>query len=196
VRKPYGRGMRHSQVPVLQRQMLAHRALALAVEEGVEGLKEDGDNLGFVLASNMNAGFAIELGLKAFYMSFHAKGPPATHDLFKLYEALPEHLREDIDTRYRRKVQGGPDIRVFAFKFSPEELNSPSADEGPNYLSTEGCLNGCASVFVRARYFFEDLNAVEWTVIESPVFYMVRMVDALDEAYEHAFSQATVTSTD
>jgi hypothetical protein len=174
--------------------MLAHRALALAVERGVEGLNEDGDNVGFVLASNMNAGFAIELGLKAFYMTFHAKGPPATHDLVRLYEALPEHVRAEVDVRYRSKAHNGPDIPVFAFKFSPDEPDVPSRDEGSNYLTTEGCLRGCSSVFVRARYFFEALTPVEWTVLENPIFYMVCMIDALDEAYEFALSKATVIS--
>jgi hypothetical protein len=174
--------------------MLAHRALALAVEEGVAGLYDDADNLGFVLASNMNAAFAIELALKAFYMTFHAKGAPATHDLLGLYEALPQEVREDIDSRYRSKVHEGPDIRVFASKFLPDESDSPSRDEGSNYMSTEGCLEGCSSAFVRARYFFQDVGPVEWTVIESPIFYMIRMVDALDEAYDCALAKATVVS--
>jgi hypothetical protein len=125
-------------------------------------------------------------------MTFHAQGPPPTHDLLRLYEQLPEHVKADIDARYRTKTREGPTIPVFAFKFSPKEPDVPPRDEGTNYLSTEGCLRGCALTFVKARYFFEDLTSVEWKVIESPIFYMIQMIDSLDEAYELALSKSTV----
>jgi HEPN domain-containing protein len=165
--------------------MLAHRALAVATQEGVKDL-EEGDNVGFVLASNMNAGFAIELGLKAFYMTFHSEGPPATHDLLKLYSGLPSHIREAVDARYRTKVVNGPPIRVYAFKFSVEDPDVPEEANRPVYTSAEACLAGCSNAFVRSRYFFEAMTDADWSIVDNPIFYMTAMVDALDEAYEEA----------
>src|SRR5262249_27387120 len=124
---------RHAQTPMVVLQIEALEIVAR--EASLRALTSPtGDDIGHVLTSNMSAAFAIELGLKLFYMTFCKNGPPATHSLAKLYAGLPSKTSTNIAVAYRTNLPNS-NIKVFGFQLGPSPPQTPTTQVGQTYTT-------------------------------------------------------------
>jgi hypothetical protein len=143
-------------VPIDYRTQLAcadaFRRLAQPLIPGIRSLPEGAgadpdEGIGDLAACAANMAFALELYLKLM-IALPGGQVPHTHDLRRLYDALPDWMRMKVVERYREK---GP-FRVITLATglgdSPEWLDSKSADL-PSVLSRSG------DAFDAWRYMFE-----------------------------------------
>ena len=172
----------HSQVPVARAQIRSLRAQAEAVD-ALSDIALPEDQLGHVLTSLMLAGFALELGLKMFGMTY-AHERPRGHDLKQLFEQLPQQVRDDIAATYEGSTFPQPSITVFALQKSENAPTLPSQPSGGGYSTVHEVIEQSAKMFTRARYFFEEIGAERWTSIEYPIEYMLALSHVLDVVYD------------
>lgn len=184
---------RHAQTPMVLLQIEALEVVAR--EASVHALASPtGKDIGHVLTSNMSAAFALELGLKLFYMTFFANGPPATHSLAKLYAGLPSKIRTNIAVDYRTNLPNS-NIKIFGFQLSPAAPQTPVAQLGQIYATANELFAGGDQAFVAARYFFEQIGNVNWSTIEHPIDQMLHMSAVLRSVYGAQIAQAARSKT-
>jgi hypothetical protein len=178
------RGENHSRVPFMRSKIRALRRAAEALEEAIPEAPER-DVVGLVLASSMNAGFALELGLKLFFMTFYKQAAHG-HDLMKLFQKLPEQIRGDIVESYAASfaASGQPPVKLYGYKISKEPPKRPAGISGKDFSSAIGLLDEASDAFVVARYFFERVGAGDWAVISHPLHYMLLVSGVLDVVYD------------
>jgi hypothetical protein len=141
------------------------------------------DQIGHVLVSNLLGGFALELGLKMFYMTYY-KEATRGHNLNKLYSNLPDQIRGDIAVSYSATLKGTPPINYYAFQVASDPPSVPEGVRRENYGSAKTLFSSVSSVFTRARYFFEGLRSEEWLVVSHPIYYMMVMSHVIDVVYD------------
>jgi len=173
---------RHARVPIALSQIRALEQAALTADSRVQSSTAH-DQIGHVLTSNMLATFAIELGLKAFYLSFSEGKPPSTHWLAALYRGLPARIRGDIAATYASDLPDLP-VVMFALKASPVRPTIPDRASGGGYGDADAFFESTSKAFIAARYFFEQVDGADWSVIDHPIDYMLRMSDVLRIVYE------------
>ncbi len=142
------------------------------------------DEVGYVLTSNMLAGFALELCLKLFYMTYNEEGPPRGHHLSALYAGLPDTIKKDIATAYLATNNGKALIRVFGLRHSPETPAVPATTLGHRYDSADAFFTSADDCFVRSRYLFEEVNGEDWTLVDHPLSCFASMIDVVVGVYQ------------
>ena len=80
-------------------QRLAEPFLASIAEDVKEGTQSPSRNIGDLVAVASNLAFAVELYIKTLLAQLQ-HDVPRGHDLGKLYVAIPEHVREEIEKSY------------------------------------------------------------------------------------------------
>lgn len=139
--------------------------------------------IGLVLTSNMLAGFALELGLKLFYMTYRDEGPPRnTHDLLMLFEGLPSKIQADIAALYERMPKNDR-MRVHAFITAPSQPSQPPASPTRGYADARSAFESASKLFVQSRYFYETVTGEDWSVIDHPFDSLIALGRALLTAY-------------
>lgn len=179
------RSTRHSRVPIVRQQIRGLRDAAQRSAELVS-LDPKTDDIGHVLAANMNAGFALELGLKLFSMTY-ADTVPRGHELKKLYDNLPEQIRSDIALTYATGIENVlVPIKSFAFQISSTPPSTPTGPvgSGSGWATAEKLFETADRTFEQARYFYEEIKSDQWISIDHPVRYLIAMIDTLDVVYE------------
>lgn len=172
----------YSQVPIARSQIRSLRTQAEAVASLAE--KTSGaDQMGHVLTSVMLAGFALELGLKVFPMTYDNKRPDG-HDLKTLFDKFPEQIRGDISASFEASSFPKPAITVYAMTASKAQPQAPSDVPASRFDTAENVLIHSADAFIRARYFFEGVKAEKWAAIYHAVHYMVALSHVLDVVYD------------
>jgi hypothetical protein len=179
------RELRHSKAPVVRSQIQGLRAvvqhssaLALSAPEN--------DRIGHVLAANMNAGFALELGLKLFAMTF-ADVVPQGHHLKTLYEGLPSQIQGDIASTYENALHGSnATVTSLALQVSAAQPSKPSGSltGAIGWATAPNFFESANHTFVQARYFYEDVGAGAWAAIDHPATYLDAMIGTLDVVYQ------------
>lgn len=177
------RSARHAQIPIMSKQIHALRQIARSVSDQGRALPYQAA-IGFILTSNMMAGFALELGLKIFYMTFCGNGPPNTHSLLSLYNDLPAQIRGDIAATYEHELQDTP-IQLYAFMTAPRPPEPPEGGDGKRYDSAISLFESASDCFIKSRYFFENVGAADWSIVDHPIDYLLRMSDGMEVVYEH-----------
>lgn len=184
------RELRHSRAPLVRLQI---RGLKAAAGQSATFARSgsESDRIGHALAANMNAGFALELGLKLFAMTF-AQTVPRGHDLKGLYDALPDQIRGDIVSTYETAIQGA-DVTVTSFAFQVSE-GSPCPPSGnlsgtPGWWTAPTFFESANRTFEQARYFYECVEVGAWAAIDYPAAYLVAMIETLDVVYQAYLDQ-------
>lgn len=168
--------------PLAISQARAFANLARSISIGIE---EKG-NHGELLAYLVNAGLSIELYLKALMIVARSGRVTKGHDLDQLYRDFPEFLRDFLEFTYTsRRPPEGWKLTMHALKFSPTQPNGPDTHPAPQFHTFADALRTTKDAFVQARYFFEKVNTVDWSIFA----YAPRPLDAamlaLDSTYEH-----------
>lgn len=140
------RGKRHNQTPLIRAQINALRKMLEDAQP---------EEIGAVLATNIIAGFALELSLKLFYMTFFDKGPKFTHDLRDLWSGLPSKWRREVDREYRRDARSKKDFSIFALQSAPSLPNVPDNHKLPSVGTADELFTAVSVMFTDARYFFK-----------------------------------------
>ena len=173
---------RHAQAPIVKAQIAALEYAARETSIRAASAPEL-DQIGHVLTSNMSAGFALELGLKLFYMTFAPKGPPPTHSLSDLYAGCPRQVCGDIDETYRSNLPT-TSIRMYGLRTSPTRPAAPTATAGSSCENAFSFFDSTDLIFVQARYFFEKVDDVDWSIIDHPIDHMLQMSNVLRVVYD------------
>jgi hypothetical protein len=145
--------------------------------------------IGRILSANMAAAFALELGLKVFYMTFEEEGPPRTHELKLLFLGLPAPIVVDITCGYAAVVPRLQSAKVLALTVSPEMPSLPNGACGGGWGAAPDFFETASRAFVEARYFYEKVTDAGWATVTdlSPV--MVEMSQVLDRVYDGYLSK-------
>lgn len=179
------RELRHARTPVVRSQIRGLKAAAQHSATLALNAPEN-ERIGHVLAANMNAGFALELGLKLFAMTF-AQTVPRGHHLKTLYDALPAQIRGDIASTYENALQAANvNVISFAFQFSAQPPPKPSGSltGTAGWATAATFFESANETFVQARYFYEEVGEGAWAAIDHPAAYLVAMIDTLDDVYQ------------
>lgn len=175
----------HSKVPIMRSQIRALRYAARSANSAVAE-SETYERAGEMLAAGMNAGFALELGLKLFYMSYHHRAVRG-HDLHKLFAGLPDQIQGDISLSYSTSLEASilpPTIKFMAFRNSTTPPAKP--DRAPKFDPTtaQGLFDFARGAFEGGRYFYDKVNADDWTNAGYPIDHMLLMSEILDVVYD------------
>lgn len=177
--------LRHATTPVVRAQIRGLRA-AVQRSEALVLHASESEQIGHALAANMNAGFALELGLKLFAMTF-AQNVPRGHHLKTLFDALPPQIRGDIASTYEGGIVGS-NIAVTSFAFQVSTAPPPTPFGGltnsVGWGTAENFFESFNNGFVQARYFYEIVGESAWVAIDYPVAYSLAMMDTLDIVYQ------------
>jgi len=137
---------------------------------------------GHMLTANMQAAFALELGLKVFHMTWADKEARG-HDLKKLFNGLPQQMQGDIRATYEGSWQTLPNVFMLAFRTSPDPPPPPPSPPAASYAKADELFDACSLLFVQARYFYEQVGP-DWAIVHHPIQYMLRMIDVLALVYD------------
>ncbi|MDB5909280.1 MAG: hypothetical protein JWP34_3394 [Massilia sp.] len=168
--------------PLAISQARAFANLSRSISIGIQ----DSGNHGELLAYLVNAGLSIELYLKALMIAARSGRVTKGHDLDQLYRDFPDFLRDFLEFTYtsRRPAEGWK-LTMHALKFSRTQPQVPDMHPSPQFQTFADTLRTTKDAFVHARYFFEKVNTVDWSVFAyAPVPLDAAML-ALDAAYEH-----------
>lgn len=177
------RTQRHARHPIVREQIIALLDAARFTGEQVETVPSGAPApIGLVLTSNMLAGFALELGLKLFYMTYRDDGPTNTHDLLALFEGLPPKIQADVATLYARMPKKDT-IRVYALITSPTQPNKPTATSTKGYSDARSAFESASKLFVQSRYFYETVTGDDWSMIDHPYDGLITLCRALITVY-------------
>ena len=171
-----------SQVPVARAQIRSLRGQAEMAAAAVTSA-EAGDSIGHVLTSVMLAGFALELGLKMFGMTYGNERPRG-HDLKKLFDAFPEQVRNDISDSFAASTFPKPPITIYGITTAKEQPMAPSEAPASRYDTADNVILYSADAFTKARYFFEDVQPAKWATIDHATHYMLALSHVLDVVYD------------
>jgi hypothetical protein len=121
--------------------------------------------------ATMLAAFCLELWLKVFYLTYYRDGIKG-HHLLTLYEGLPPPIQHDISDCYLQvtKDRGGPPIVIsIGLRTSPMQPDVP--EQGPIYTydTAQDLLSTMSDLFVRYRYFAEEIGGIEWSLFPLPL---------------------------
>lgn len=136
--------------------------------------------------ANMVAGFCLELGLKLFFLTYYKEGARG-HELLGLFDKLPAPIQADIEDCYAQISRDHgviPSIPVFALQTSPNQPAVPSAPPQFSYETARDLLTLVNDLFVRSRYFAEEVGSIDWAMFPLPLSPSLRLSQAMDAVYD------------
>lgn len=175
----------HERVPIMRSQIRALTGAAQTAHKSADQALVN-DQAGMLLAAGMNAGFALELGLKLFYMTFHERAGWG-HDLRKLFFDLPPQIQGDISESYVASLAASSlpaTFRLAAFRTSQEPPPKPEGSLSYDITTAQGLFDTAWDAFERGRYFFDKVGPDDWAVTGYPIDHMLLMVGVLDVVYD------------
>ena len=112
-------------------------------------------DFGGCIASVTNLSLALELYLKALYL-LSGLQVPTTHDLWSLFEGLPQSVKSTIIACYKRLPEAPAGIKVLEIQLSvgPFKGDPPFPDSNLDY-SLENVLKRSKDAFQTWRYLYE-----------------------------------------
>lgn len=172
------------------------RAFANVCRSISTAIHEDGAS-GELLAYLVNAGLSIELYLKALMIAARAGRVTKGHNLDALYKEFPDFLRDFLEFHYTTKCPtDGWKFTMHALKFSATLPKIPDAHSAPKFGTFADTLHTTKDAFVRARYFFEEIDNTDWAVFAYAPMPLDAAMLALDSAYEHLLAGSFAAGKD
>lgn len=143
-------------------------------------------DIGSMLAALLTIGFCLELYLKAFMTAARDGHVLEGHDLTQLYAEFPLFIKVALEERYSRDRLGQWTVPVVGLRTSSKQPTVPNDDAAGRsaYGSFETALAALSNAFVRARYFYEEVNGRGWATFDYAVEPALFLVDALDKVFE------------
>lgn len=179
--------------PLAISQARAFANLSRSISIGIQ----DGGNHGELLAYLVNAGLSIELYLKALMIAARSGRVTMGHDLDELYRDFPDFLRDFLEFTYAsRRPADGWKSAMHALKFSRTQPQVPAGHPRPQFQTFADTLRTTKDAFVNARYFFEEVNTVDWSVFAYAPVPLDAAMCALDAAYEHLLAGSFAAGRD
>lgn len=151
-----------------------------------KSIKKNPENIGEVLASNMISGFALELGLKIFYMTY-SHSVPRHHDLLRLYENMPQQIKDDVALSYAVTYdanQFDKEVKFYAHTFSEKCPEKPQFNLDKSFSTASDLFCNISPIFTQSRYYFETVSNLDWSIIPNPIQHMDLMSGVLDIVHE------------
>ena len=183
------RAARHAQTPVMRGQVSSLRTFALAASERAGDVNSTNQAIGELLTSNMAAGFALELALKLFFMTFHEDAPENTHRLERLWQKLPSEWRSEVDRVYREDPRSASPVHLLALQRADTPPPVPQDYKRPRLSTADSLFASLSETFVSSRYFYERVAAGEWAVAEHPIGQTMAMLDVLTAFYDYLLNE-------
>lgn len=148
-------------------ELLQH---SIKIDESIQQIVKDDENaypVGKILTANVLIGLSIELFLKCFMIVGRKDGVKRGHGLDELYNEFPSFLKSAIELKYREMPKSKNALMLeIAIKSSKEQPDAPNISPLENDLDDfRGWLNSISNIFVKSRYFFEEVNEKQWSVI-------------------------------
>lgn len=179
------REQRYAQTPIIIEQIKSLRNLLEYTET-----KE----LGGALSSNMIGGFALEISLKLFYMTFNESPPNDTHKLYELWENFPHEWKFNINREYIKNNRSNSKIYLFALKKSRNSPMPPQSYCLPKIISADDFFKYYSNMFFDSRYLYEKINDGEWLHVSSSPARTLAMLDTLTSFYEWLLENSPMQS--
>jgi hypothetical protein len=179
------RQMNISRVPIMRSQIRSLRSAAERVHSSLDKASLP-DQWGVFLVAGMNAGFALELGLKLFFMTYHMHAVRG-HDLRELFRKLPAQMQGDIRESYAASVVASSlpaNIKVLALRTSKQQPEKPKGFKGNDVSNADGLFEDTWDAFEQGRYFFEKVDSDGWVKTGYPIEHMLLMSGVLDLVYD------------
>ncbi|AYA65825.1 hypothetical protein [Alteromonas sp. RKMC-009] len=141
----------------------------------------------FLLNFLVCSGLSVELYLKALMLVGRNGLVTGGHDLLSLYEEFPPFLKHELEAAYHSHVRDiSHPIDVQAIRMSVNRPNTPPDTHrlSSEYNSFETTIKGIKSVFVKSRYFFEQVTTDDYAYIEYPPGQIKAVIFSLHQVYE------------
>ena len=136
-------------------QRLAEPFIGRIAGEVKEGTQDPSRELGDVVACAVNLAFALELYIKTLLVQLQL-GVPKDHDLRKLYDALPQEVRADIEETYHTAWQSKWRGKRAAITIAKGARDAPTwTDYRGESKDLPALLERSRDVFHTWRYIFE-----------------------------------------
>lgn len=137
------------------------RVFTAKVPKSIDEAGAQGPDMDESIASATNRILALELYLKAL-LSGASVEFPADHDLPRLYQALPEYVRTEVETNFNLRKSPADDPRVVAQTihwFQLTQVPGQSIEDcvmpAPFDNTLSGLLERNRKAFVESRYLFD-----------------------------------------
>lgn len=161
-------------------QARAHASFALATSPHPEPDPQPGAKL----ARLVNGALAMELYFKALMIAGRRGTVSEGHDLVFLLDQFPRFLRQSFSSIYDQQLgtEVGP-LEAIALRISPNAPATPNGGPDDSYGSFDDAISSFAHVFVKARYFFEELAAPDWVFFSYSPWAMRAALNAQEQTY-------------
>jgi hypothetical protein len=174
-------------------QARAFANLSRSIHIGTQGNANHGELLAYLV----NAGLSIELYLKALMIAARSGRVTKGHDLDKLCGEFPDFLRDFLEFTYTsRRPAEVWSLTMHALKFSQPQPQVPAPHPSPQFKTFSDTLRTTKDAFVQARYFFEKVNIVDWSIFAYAPVPLDAVMLALDAAYEHLLADGFAAGKD
>ncbi len=169
----------HQQIPIVRAQIRSLRRLSDEAHRAFERNTSNHDDIGELVNSVMLAGFALELGLKTFMMTWSSNGRRG-HNLVTLFKRLPPQMQGDIEASFAASSFSKSEVMSVGLKFAPAQPVVDIPVPASDFRTAEGVLWHAARAFEQVRYFFEKVSSDQWAVLTDATHYMLALSEVLD----------------
>lgn len=166
-------------------RVVAH-AQAKAFAANAEGLAAQitiPTDAGVVMAYLVNAGFAVELYFKLFMIAGRNGHISEGHTLPQLLSEFPPFLRNSFNSFYdAHPTARTAQVRLLALTLG--EKPAPNYQHNGRYGNFDEAISAIATIFVDARYFFENVRGQDYAVVAYPTDAISAIIHALETTYQ------------
>jgi hypothetical protein len=162
------------------------RAFASLARSISPNVLSDKSKCGDALAYLANAGLSAELYLKTLMIAGRGGRITTGHDLWCLYNELPEFLTKFMAWQYEQlSPQGGWPIVLTALTFRGHSPTPPESTPVPKLATFSEAIQSNSRIFEHSRYFFERVTNNDWAIFAVSRSSIDAMLVTLDRTYEH-----------
>jgi hypothetical protein len=140
---------------------------------------------GEIVTCNILIGLSIELYLKTYMLRNRVDGIIKGHKLNILFNTFPQKYKDYIIDNYNKIFIGNDKMIELAFIFSGNQPDKPKIYSKVDFSNFEESLEAISNIFVQSRYFFEEINSNEWSILP---FYF-EAADAIATSLELTFEK-------
>ncbi|WP_143133205.1 hypothetical protein [Pseudoduganella namucuonensis] len=167
------------------RQAIAHANIARSMLAAIEQPGAPDNDPGELLALLMNAAFSVELFFKALMLGARNGEVTLGHPLVALLEEFPAEFRESFEAKYARWAVGRETkVHYVALRLSASAPETPDHTPSCAFASFTEAIASLSDVFVKARYFFEEVKPEGWAIIVLPEHSLIGILETLEASYQ------------
>lgn len=171
-------------LPAITRQVAHSQAKAFAaVAENIgKGIIVPTD-AGLVMAYLVNAGFAVELYFKTFMIAARKGQIIEGHSLADLLKDFPQPLKQSFNELYAAN-EAAKTMNVRLLAIAIDNNSPPDYKHTGRYNTFEEAISAIATIFVDARYFFENVRGKDHAIVAYPTDAISAIFRALETTYQ------------